>query len=230
MAKRHRVELTPEEREELKALVSKGESSALKQTRARILLMCDESEGRKWTNAEVASALSAGTATVERVRRRFAGEGLEAALNRKSQKRHKARVLDGEAEARLVAVACGDPPEGRAKWTLRLLADRLVELEVVESVCPETVRRALKKPSQAVAEGQLVHSAEGGRGLRRGDGGRAGRLPAGVRRGRGAGVHGRNQQAADQGDAGRRSRRSRRRLRPRRGRRCATTTNTNATA
>ena len=149
MAKRHRVELTPEEREELKALVSKGKSSALKRTRARILLMCDESEGRKWTNAEVASALSAGTATVERVRRRFVREGLEAALNRKEQKRRKARVLDGEAEARLVAVACGDPPEGRAKWTLRLLADRLVELEVVESVCPETVRRALRKTASS---------------------------------------------------------------------------------
>lgn len=145
MAKRYRVDLTLEERGELKGLVSKGKSSALKQTRARILLMCDESEGRKWTDAEVAEALSAGTATVGRVRRRFVEEGLEAALNRKEQKRRKAKVLDGEAEARLVAIACGDPPEGRATWTLRLLADRLVELEVVESVCPETVRKTLKK-------------------------------------------------------------------------------------
>ncbi len=149
MAKRHRVVLTAEERDGLKALVSKGKTLASKQTRGRILLMCDESEGRKWTNEEVASALSAGTATVERVRRRFVEEGLEAALNRREQKRRKARVLDGEAEARLVAIACGDPPEGRAKWTLRLLADRLVELDVVESVCPETVRQALKKTASS---------------------------------------------------------------------------------
>lgn len=89
MAKRHRVVLTAEERDGLKALVSKGKTLASKQTQGRILLMCDESEGRKWTNEEVASALSAGTATVERVRRRFVEEGLEAALNRREQKRRR---------------------------------------------------------------------------------------------------------------------------------------------
>ena len=145
MRKRYRVVLSLAERDELKSLVSRGRSAARKLTRARILLMCDESTGERRTDMEVAGALSVGRATVERVRRRCVEEGLESALNPRQQVRRRSKVLDGEAEARLVAIACGKPPEGRAKWTLRLLADRLVELEVVESVGVETVRRALKK-------------------------------------------------------------------------------------
>lgn len=145
MRKRYRVVLSLAERDELKSLVSRGKSAARKLTRARILLMCDESTGERRTDMEVAGALSVGRATVERVRRRCVEEGLESALNPRQQLRRRRKVLDGEAEARLVAIACGKPPEGRAKWTLRLLADRLVELEVVESVGVETVRRALKK-------------------------------------------------------------------------------------
>lgn len=145
MRKRYRVVLSLAERDELKSLVSRGRSAARKLTRARILLMCDESTGERRTDMEVAGALSVGRATVERVRRRCVEEGLESALNPRQQLRRRSKVLDGEAEARLVAIACGKPPEGRAKWTLRLLADRLVELEVVESVGVETVRRALKK-------------------------------------------------------------------------------------
>ena len=145
MEKRYRVVLSLAEREELRLLVSRGKSAARKQTRARILLMCDESTGERRTDMEVAGALSAGRATVERVRRRCVEEGLESALNPRKQLRRRRKVLDGEAEARLVAIACGEPPEGRARWTLRLLADRLAELEVVESVGTETVRQTLKK-------------------------------------------------------------------------------------
>ena len=122
MEKRYRVVLSLAEREELRLLVSRGKSAARKQTRARILLMCDESTGERRTDREVAGALSVGRATVERVRRRCVEEGLESALNPRKQLRRRRKVLDGEAEARLVAIACGEPPEGRARWTLRLLA------------------------------------------------------------------------------------------------------------
>lgn len=142
----YRVRLTDEERGDLKSLTNKGRASARRQTHARILLLCDEDrEGGGRTDAEIAEALDIGSATVGRVRRRCVEEGVEAALERKPQRNRRSKVLDGEAEARLVAAACGEPPEGRAKWTLRLLAERLVELEVVESVSIETVRRTLEK-------------------------------------------------------------------------------------
>ena len=145
-SKRYRVKLTAEEREELKALTTKGRVSARKQTHGRILLQCDECrEDGGRTDGEIAEALGIGVATVARVRRRCVEEGLEAALNRKEQLNRRAKVLDGEAEARLVAIACGDPPEGYARWSLRLLADRLVECEIVDGVSRETVRRTLKK-------------------------------------------------------------------------------------
>ena len=149
MRKIYRVVLSAEEREELRALVSKGKSAARKQTHARVLLLCDESDGKRRADMEVASTLSVGRSTVERVRRRFVEEGLESALNPRKQLRYRRKALDGEAEARLLAVACGKPPEGRARWTLRLLAERLVELEVVESVGMETVRQTLKKTTSS---------------------------------------------------------------------------------
>ena len=149
MRKIYRVVLSAEEREELRTLVSKGKSAARKQTHARVLLLCDESEGKRRADMEVASTLSVGRSTVERVRRRFVEEGLESALNPRKQLRFRRKALDGEAEARLLAVACGKPPEGRARWTLRLLAERLVELEVVESVGMETVRQTLKKTTSS---------------------------------------------------------------------------------
>ena len=149
MRKIYRVVLSAEEREELRALVSKGKSAARKQTHARVLLLCDESDGKRRADMEVASTLSVGRSTVERVRRRFVEEGLESALNPRKQLRFRRKALDGEAEARLLAVACGKPPEGRARWTVRLLAERLVELEVVESVGMETVRQTLKKTTSS---------------------------------------------------------------------------------
>lgn len=146
-AKRYRVELTPDERQELTKLVSAGRRSARTITRARILLKADQADGGPgWDDGRIADALGCGRRTVERVRQRLVEEGLDAALTHKPQCRPSRQpVLDGAAEARLIALACSEPPDGRAGWTLRLLADRLVELEVVEAVSYETVRRVLKK-------------------------------------------------------------------------------------
>ncbi len=144
-AKKYRIELTAEEQQELKALVSKGRAAAYKQTHARILLLSDEArKDGGLTDEEVARSLEIASATVERIRRRCVEEGIEAALGRKEQQRRRPKKLDGAAEAHLIALACGEPPEGRVSWTLRLLADRLVECEIVESIHPETVRKTLK--------------------------------------------------------------------------------------
>lgn len=146
-AKKYLVTLTPEERQQLTRLTASGKASALVLTRARILLKADQADaGPAWEDARIAEALDCGHRTVERVRQRFVEQGLDAALQRKQQDRpSRPRLLDGRAEARLIALACSAPPDGRAAWTLQLLADRLVELRVVDSVCDETVRRALKK-------------------------------------------------------------------------------------
>ena len=150
MAKKYRIKLTWEERQELKALVSKGRAAAYKQTHARILLLSDEAEeGGCMKDEEIARVLQVGSATVERVRRRCVEEGIEAALDRKEQLRRRPKKLDGAAEARLIAIACGEPPEGRARWTLKLLADRLVECEIVDAIHPETVRKTLKKTNSS---------------------------------------------------------------------------------
>ena len=145
-AKKYRVRLSSEEQMELKALASKGRTTAYRQSHARILLACDETqEDGSSTDEEIASVLKVGVSTVTRVRRRCVEEELRAALGRKKQARRRQRLLDGEAEAHLVALACGKPPQGQAKWTIKLLAQRLVECEIVETVGLETVRRALKK-------------------------------------------------------------------------------------
>ena len=113
-----------------------------------MLLKTDQGpQGEGWTDEQIEQALDVNASTVERLRRRFVEEGLEAALQRKEQKNRKAKKIDGEAEARLVALACSKPPEGRTSWTLQLLADQMVSLEVVDSVSPETVRKTLKKTS-----------------------------------------------------------------------------------
>ena len=102
------------------------------------------------TDEEVARSLEIASATVERIRRRCVEEGIEAALGRKEQQRRRPKKLDGAAEAHLIALACGEPPQGRVSWTLRLLADRLVECEIVESIHPETVRKTLKKTNSSL--------------------------------------------------------------------------------
>ena len=149
--KKYLVTLTPEEREQLAGLLSAGKRSALTLARARILLKADQADGGPaWPDERIAEALDCGVRTVERVRQRFVERGLEEALGRKKQDRpSRERKLDGRAEARLIALACSQPPDGRAAWTLQLLADKLVELKVVDSVCDETVRRVLKKTNSS---------------------------------------------------------------------------------
>lgn len=142
------VELSAEERAELKQLVSKGKAAAHKRRHAQILLKADAGPlGAAWTDGKIAEALEVSPNTVRNVRQRLVEGGLEAALNRKKQQRRKAPVIDGRAEAHLVAISCGPPPKGRVRWTLHLLADRLVELQIVDSVSHETVRQTLKKTS-----------------------------------------------------------------------------------
>lgn len=146
MEKRYRVTLTQEEREGLQKLVSVGKGAARKLARARMLLLADQSEGgQSKADPEIVEALGCGRATVERVRKLFVEEGLEATLQPKPTTRNFERKLDGKAEAQLIALACGAPPKGRARWTLRLLGDRMVGLGHLESVSHETVRRTLKK-------------------------------------------------------------------------------------
>ena len=148
MAKRYRVTLTQPERQELEQLLSRGKGDARKLAHARILLQADESRrGPSKTDEQVAGSLDIATRTVERVRERFVEQGLEAALVPARSKRIYARKLDGRQEARLIALACSKPPSGKARWTLRLLADEMVGLEVVDSLSHETVRQALKKTS-----------------------------------------------------------------------------------
>ena len=145
--KRYKVTLDADERQHLHDLIAAGKAAARKLAHARILLKADAAEGGPaWPDGRIADALEVSTATVERVRQRFVEQGLDAALDRKRRER-PARVikLDGRAEARLIALACSTPPEGRAVWTMQLLADKLVELEVVDSISDETVRLALKK-------------------------------------------------------------------------------------
>ena len=157
------------------------------------------------TDEEVARSLEIASATVERIRRRCVEEGIEAALGRKRQLNRRPKRLDGQGEAHLIALACGEPPEGRAGWTLQLLADRLVECEIVESISTETVRQTLKKTNssprsatgQALAKGVLVHSAPGQRRVRLRHGGRAGGLSSPVWGQGGPGVPGRDQQATE---------------------------------
>ena len=145
--KRYKVTLTTEERSHLQDLIAAGTAAAQRLARARVLLKADASPGGPaWPDLRIAEAIEVGVATVERVRRRFVEDGLEAALGRKKQQRpSRQRKLDGRAEARLIALACSAPPEGRKEWTLQLLADKLVALAVVDTICDETVRRALKK-------------------------------------------------------------------------------------
>ena len=143
--KRHKVELTSEDRQTLETLVSKGQHSALKIRRAQILLKADVN-GPAWTDAQIAEAFGCHQQTVYNVRKRFRERGCLPALERKPQ-RQPSRLpkLDGQGEARLIALCCSDPPEGFSRWTLQRLADKLVELQVVESISAEGIRQILKK-------------------------------------------------------------------------------------
>ena len=145
MNKKYIVELTAEERFALEQVVSKLKGSSQKVKRASILLKADAG-GPGWTDAKIAEALGCRTKTVENVRQRFVEEGFEIALNgKKREKPPTEKLLDGEQEAKIIAMRLGQPPAGYGKWTLRLLARKVVELEIVEAVSYQTVRRTLKK-------------------------------------------------------------------------------------
>ncbi len=147
MNKKYIVRLSREERSELLTMIRVGKAAAHKLLWARILLKVDMGKGRAWlSDEEAAEALETSRRTVERVRRRLVEEGLEAALTRKKRETPPRQpILDGASEAQLVALCCSEPPRGRARWTLRLLADKLVELEVVQWISKDTVSRRLKK-------------------------------------------------------------------------------------
>ena len=145
--KKFKVTLTADERQSLHELIATGKAAARKLIHARILLKADASEdGLHWPDWRIADALEIGIDTVERVRQRFVEQGFDAALDRKKRDiPPRAIKMDGRVEARLIALACSPPPEGRAVWTMQLLADKLVELEVIDSISDETVRTTLKK-------------------------------------------------------------------------------------
>jgi transposase len=144
--KKYPVILKPEERQALQQLIASGTAPARTLTHARILLKADAAAGQSaWRNAAIAAMLEISEPTVSRVRQRFVHQGLEAALYRKHPERQWERKLDGAQEAHLIALSCGEPPDGRSRWTLRLLAEKMVALEHVEEVSYETVRRVLKR-------------------------------------------------------------------------------------
>jgi transposase len=144
--KKYVVKLSEQEREQLQEVISKGKSSARKLLHARILLKADASEqGPSWKDEQISEALEVSVSTIERVRRQFVEEGPEAAISRRPGSGYRELKIDGEREAHLVALACSKAPSGQGRWTLRLLAQKMVELEYIEQVSYETVRRTLKK-------------------------------------------------------------------------------------
>jgi transposase len=145
--KRYVVRLSAEEHGELEAMIRKGKSSAARLLKARILLKADVSEaGEGWSDSRIIEALETSVSMVYRVRRQLVEEGLEAVLSRKAPARPSVpRIFDGEKEARLIALACSKPPEGHARWSLRLLESKVVELGIVEAASDSTIQRVLKK-------------------------------------------------------------------------------------
>ena len=149
--KKYHVTLTAEERTQLQDLLAAGKTAARTLTHVRILLKADESaDGPGWTDEAIREALEVGLATIGRVRQRFVEESLEAALHRQAPTRVYEHLVDGECEAHLVALACSTPPTGHKQWTLRLLADKLVELAYIDSISHETVRQVLKKTNSSL--------------------------------------------------------------------------------
>ena len=175
------VRLEVDERARLQAFVDEGRGAKSVRQRVRVLLKADQAEGAPaWTDERVAEFAEVSLSTVHRVRQRLVEEGLEAVLQRKPSPQRSYRKLDGAGEAHLIATACSQAPTGCARWTLKLLADRLVELEIVESISLECVRSTLQKRLAAAAEAVLGDSPGAERRVRRGDGRRAGGLSAAV--------------------------------------------------
>lgn len=157
---KYKVTLTKEERDELLSVISKGKHTSQKFRNAYVLLNCDEGEySDKVTNVEINKVLKIGMRTIDRIKKRFVEEGFDACLGRKPTIREYERKADGDFEARLIALNCSEPPEGFSRWSLRLLADKMVELEIVDSVSHETVRSVLKKRLKTVESKRMGNSS-----------------------------------------------------------------------
>jgi Homeodomain-like domain len=201
--KKYVVKLSAEERKRLEALIHAGKSSAQTLTRARILLKADVSEaGQGWSDSAISAALDTSVNNVARTRQLLVEEGFEATLSRKSNPNSaRPRIFDGAAEAKLIALACSPAPEGFARWTLRLLEEKVVELNIVEKASDNTIGRTLKKRPQAAPQSAMGDPARSQCGLRRRHGGRAGNLPETARCRSSSRVPGRDLQAIDRRDA-----------------------------
>ena len=160
--KKYIIALTEEERKDLSDLTFKGKQRSQKVLNALILLACDEGvhQTERSTNEEIARVLHISLRKIDRVKKRFVEEGMEASLDRKIRNRLYAKKTDGDFEAHLVALSCSEPPEGFARWSLRLLADKVVELNYIDSISHETVRRVLKKRNQTLATQGMGDSAK----------------------------------------------------------------------
>lgn len=160
MAPRYRVTLTPAERDELEALTKTSKTNAKQFLYARALLLCDAGpDGPSWSVADVAAAMGVSSRTIEHLKKRFVEEGLASALERKkAYKPPREVIFDGAFEARLIALACSEPPDGRQRWTIRLLAQKAVELDFESSVSHMTVQRILKKTNLSLTSGNTGKS------------------------------------------------------------------------
>jgi Homeodomain-like domain len=200
--KKYVARLSGEEREQLETLIRKGKGPAQRLLKARILLKADVSEdGDGWSDSRIIEALETCASMVYRVRKQLVEESLEAVLSRKQRTMPAiARIFDGEKEAKLIALACSEPPKGRARWSLRLLENKVVELDIVDRASDSTIGRVLKKHSQAPSPTAMGHPAEGQQRVRSRDGGRAGRLHAAARSRLPAGLRGRELKATHRRD------------------------------
>jgi poly-gamma-glutamate capsule biosynthesis protein CapA/YwtB (metallophosphatase superfamily) len=201
--KRYVVRLSDEERERLDALTHMGKHPARLLTKARILLKADASEaGEGWSDSRIAEALDTSTDTVARTRQQLVEEGFEAVLVRKhSPASARPRIFDGASEAKLIALACSPPPKGRKRWTLQLLEEAVVELNIVERASDNTIGRTLKKHAQAASAKAMGHPAGCQCSVRSPHGGCAGGLSSAARSGVSRGLRGRDIEAADQRNA-----------------------------
>ncbi len=175
---KHVARLSAQEREQLQEMIKKGKRPANRLLKARILLKADVSKaGPGWSDSEIIEALDTSASMVYRVRKQLVEEGFEAALSRKQREMPAVvRIFDGEKEARLIALACSTPPTGHARWTLRLLENKVVEMNIVDRASDSTISRVLKKTRQTTSEAAMGDPAESERRFRRGDGRGAGNL------------------------------------------------------
>src|SRR5271166_2171351 len=201
--KRYVVELSAEERERLNTLIQTGKHPARLLTKARILLKADASEaGEGWSDSRIAAALDTSVDTVARTRQQLVEEGFDAVLVRKySPASARPRIFDGAAEAKLIALACSEPPKGRKRWTLQLLEEQVVELKIVDRASDNTIGRTLKKPPQAPSAKAVGYSARRQRSVRSRHGRRAGSLSKTARSCPPGGLPGRNVEAIDRRNA-----------------------------